>query len=169
MAAHNSKVLPSYEKIAKYAKENCYPKHVTVTETKASVSLQDLLNHTSARLVSLQKDVISCEALKTVQKIQLISKCGFDGSSSHSKYNQIWEDTPRDDSSVLLTSVVPLVLYARDESNGSDTVVWMNSRASSTLWCRPLEIEYTKETIPKIKVVTKALEDAIQKLESTEV
>ncbi|EFN64878.1 hypothetical protein EAG_09125, partial [Camponotus floridanus] len=45
---HN--IFPSYRKIIE-AKKKCYPDNIIVTEKLAKVSLQDLLDHTSRRIM----------------------------------------------------------------------------------------------------------------------
>ena len=52
------KLYPPYN-AARDAKEQCMPNNrdsISITDYSASVDLQNLLNHTAARLVSLQKD-----------------------------------------------------------------------------------------------------------------
>jgi hypothetical protein len=51
-------VLPSYGKVVK-AKKQCYPEVVRVTESTAEVELQSLLDHTAARIVESQKEVLA--------------------------------------------------------------------------------------------------------------
>lgn len=52
--------FPSY-KIIQQAKQDCYPDkdQITITDTSADIKLQALLDHTSSRLIQVQKDVLS--------------------------------------------------------------------------------------------------------------
>ena len=51
---HNCDIYPRYHKVQD-AKLQLRPKGITVTETMAKMSLPDLLNHTSSRIVQLQE------------------------------------------------------------------------------------------------------------------
>lgn len=46
-------IYPSYNVIAE-AKQHCYPKNISVTESSAQVPLQDLVDHIVKRLVQVQ-------------------------------------------------------------------------------------------------------------------
>lgn len=133
--------FPSYT-IVQNAKLECYPKRecITISEICSKVSLQGLLNHTVERLVLLQKHIIDSLDTDELPKIVLYSKWGFDGSSGHSSYKQAFLGPDSSDSSVFITSLVPLKMVCLDK------IIWQNPRPSSTRFCRPLKIEYTKET-----------------------
>lgn len=49
--------LPSYERIL-LAKSQSYPNDIEISESKAEVELQSLLNHTTTRILQLQKEVV---------------------------------------------------------------------------------------------------------------
>ena len=133
--------FPAYTLLQR-AKKKCYPKVETmqISESSAKVSLQGLLDHTIERLVLLQKNVIDTLDNEEISNLTLITKWGFDGSSGHSSYKQAFHGPGASDSSVLITSIVPLRLVCNDK------IVWQNPRPSSTRFCRPLKIEFTKET-----------------------
>ncbi|KAE8740589.1 hypothetical protein FOCC_FOCC013889 [Frankliniella occidentalis] len=85
-------------------------------------------------------------------------KIGFDGSSNHSMYNQMWkDDLGFSDHDMVLAALVPLVLHQTNESAENVNILWMNQKASSTVHCHPLELEFTKETNPYIKNRSKEL------------
>lgn len=153
--------FPSYTKVQQ-AKQRCYPKRdqVKFCETSAQVSLQGLLNHTVERLVMLPKcyDILT---EKKLSNLTLFSKWGFDGSSGHSSYKQAFYSSNASDSSVFITSIVPLKLVSGNE------VVWKNPRPSSTRFCRPLKIEYTKETTSVSNLEKIRVEDEKKNLEET--
>lgn len=50
-----------------------------------------------------------------------------------------------------------------------DIIVWMNQKTSSTVFCRPLELEFCKETAALIKEKGAELESAISNLQTTKV
>ena len=81
---------------------------------KASVPLQSLVDHTATRILEMQEEVVTSiltAAPTGVLKFELISKAGSDGSGNHSEYNQKLETGVCNDSNMLLTSVVPLILH----------------------------------------------------------
>lgn len=137
-AGHN--VFPSYYSLTK-SKQACYPaqEHIAVTETRAEINLQALLNKTVERLVLAQHEVIS-SVLATSSSFTLVSKWGCDGSSGHSTYKQRFENTEDTDEFLFVFSLVPLRLY-----DGAK-IVWQNPRSSSTLYCRPIKLIFAKET-----------------------
>jgi hypothetical protein len=57
------------------------------------------------------------------------------------RYKQKWNE---DDGNVLTTSMVPLQLYGF--YGDKKTIIWQNSRPSSTSYCRPIRFRFTKET-----------------------
>lgn len=131
--------FPSY-KTVQAAKTFCYPNNIQISETSASVPLQDLLDHTAQRLILSIESVI-----KTLQETELINlnlftKWGFDGSSGHSSYKQAFYGPEASDSAVFITCIVPVRLV-------SDTrVIWQNPSPASTAHCRPLKIQFVKES-----------------------
>ena len=86
-----------------------------MSERKASVPLQALLNHTSARFAITLKEVFESDQVKINGPIELISKTGFDGSTGHSRYNQKWTGEQGNENHMLLTAVCPLLLHFLDE------------------------------------------------------
>lgn len=142
--SHNSPIYPSYDKILD-AKKNCYPKDITITETRAEVKLQSLLNHTCRRMLLVQKDFIKELPSDTCGKLNLIVKWGFDGSSGQSEYKQRFSDENSSDANILLTSIVPLQLSGFDNNSQKDIVIWKNPRPSSPRFCRPIRLQFLRE------------------------
>lgn len=134
-------IYPSYKKLVE-TRQECLPdsSHVVVTEVSAEVHLQALMDHTVQRILSLEIDGIEDLA---VEDLELISKWGFDGSSDHSNYKQKFEGEEEDDSSIFITSMVPLLLRVRGTP---ERILWMNRLPSSTRLCRPIRIQFKKET-----------------------
>jgi len=77
----NCDIYPSYKQIIG-AKDKSRPKGLHITESVASVSLQNLLNHTAERIILLQKDVFN--VYKDISGLTIIASYGFDGSTGQS-------------------------------------------------------------------------------------
>ena len=148
--AAKSHIYPTYIDILS-AKERCYPSPsaISVTDVKASVTLQGLLDHTTARLAQSQ-DILSQLDLPADQPGPsspapvhglLDAKWGFDGATDQSVYKQSLreEDRPAEQS-LFCTTMVPLRLQLDGEE------LWRNKTPSSTRFCRPLCLQYTRET-----------------------
>lgn len=155
-------VYPSYHKIL-FAKSRCYPLHssITITETSATVSLQALLDHTTARLLQVQSDVIKTLDSSLTNNMTLILKWGCDGSSAQ-QYKQKFDESNSSDANVFFTSVVPLQMLASDSE--SEVVVWKNPRPSSPRYCRPLRLQFLKETVQSTVAEKKIVDEQIASL-----
>lgn len=152
-------VFPPYYKIQK-AKRSCYPPpaSIEITNTYAKVkSLQDLLDHTTARIV-----MIESVEIKNLQRLTLYCKWGCDGSSGQSEYKQPFPEESNiiSDANLFITSLVPIKLV--DEDTGY--TVWQNPAPSSVRFCRPISIELCKETPAKTKEVVENIETQIKLL-----
>ncbi|CAH0558647.1 unnamed protein product [Brassicogethes aeneus] len=117
--------FPSY-KIVRAAKKLCYPTDISATETSASFKLQALLDHTTERLCQTLSHVI-IQSFKELNKLCLISKWGFDGSSGNST------------SKYFITM-------------------------KQTRYCRPIKIEFKKESTCVSIAEYNKIEDEIKKL-----
>eukprot|EP00733_Pompholyxophrys_punicea_P000604 Pompholyxophrys_punicea_v1_NODE_186_length_2908_cov_28.244304.p1 type:complete len:703 gc:universal NODE_186_length_2908_cov_28.244304:800-2908(+) len=85
-------LYPSYDELSK-EKKKCYPQNRVVEPFLAKVPLQDLLDHTTGRLLHLSFDALKLSAAnknmtEEIAHLTLTSKWGFDGSSGHSVYAQ---------------------------------------------------------------------------------
>lgn len=130
------------------------------------VKLQSLLDHSVQRLTKLQDEVMT--RVNESARLELKSKWGFDGSSSHSIYKQKFqEDTDAVDSDMLLTSIVPLQLTANFK--GSVDIIWQNPRPSSTRFCIPIRFQYIKESEEIIKKENAYIEHQISELKPTSI
>lgn len=150
-------VLPSYKTLST-AKNECYPppSSITVTNISAEVHLQELLDHTVARILK------ASSVLTNSKRLKLYSKWGCDGSSGQSEYKQVLLEESADisDANLFIVSLVPLKLV--DEENNS--VVWQNPTCSSVRYCRPILIEFAKETIEKTNSVVNHMKTQISQL-----
>ncbi|KAL4710125.1 hypothetical protein ACJJTC_016527 [Scirpophaga incertulas] len=119
--AESSAKLPSYHKLLE-TKKNCYPdpSDIEISEQGAKVKLQALLNLTCKRILQVVGAIDVSEG-----ELKMTSKWGFDGSSSQSTYKQRSEILDLDDSSVFMTSLVPLKLES------ANRVIWENPKPSS--------------------------------------
>lgn len=86
---------------------------------------------------------------------------GYDGTSGFQMYKQI---TPggSSDKSMLVTAMVPL----RFESDVNGKIVWQNPVCSFTRYCRPIRIQYIKETIDVIQAEDKYISEQINSITS---
>ena len=128
------------------SKKVCYPENISVSETTAEQPLQNLLDHTSMRLVNseLVKERILRQAKlidgDLVTELCLYCKWGFDGATGQSQYKQNFNTSESTDKSLFSTMLVPLDLRSGTFS------IWRNPVPSSTRFCRPIKISYEKET-----------------------
>lgn len=157
-------MYPSYKNLVK-ARKNCLPdeKAFLITEISAEVQLQQLLNHTAQRILALENKALHEGPL--LEELELLTKWGFDGSSDHSNYKQKFEDHDADDSAIFITSMVPLQLRFKNNPNN---IIWMNCMPSSTRLCRPIRIQFRKETTALTLNEKEYLEAQIAKLVPSE-
>ena len=136
-------LYPAYN-FVRTEKENCIPASgIHAEDYSAEVDLQSLLDHTAERCFRCRVKV----NLEPGQKLELISKFGFDGSTGQSVYKQpTLEGIDRLDyaieESLFMTCMVPLQLRIVETGE----ILWNNEKPSSTLYCRPIRFRYTKET-----------------------
>lgn len=138
----HSDIYPTYNYVRE-AKRKCYPENIQINEHSAKVPLQDLLDHTAIRIIE-QTDTIT-EAVAKIpgdEKLSctLISKWGFDGASGHSEYKQKFTSPDISDDSIFSTTLVPLQMKSRND------ILWHNPVPSSTRFCRPIHLQFQKET-----------------------
>ena len=108
------------------------------------VPLQDLLDHTALRIIQQEKDAVTelVENLPPNEELscKLVCKWGFDGSSGQNEYKQQFSSTEKSDESLFCTTLVPLQLRFKNH------IVWQNPVLSSTRFCRPIHLQFKKET-----------------------
>jgi len=121
---NNCKLYPSYNNVLK-AKKRCYPPrtNMTITESRAEVTLQALLDHTVERILFLQRDVLDTLSVENVKNMHLICKWGCDGSSGQSIYKQKFTEDGKSDENVFFTSLVPLLLVCKDSNDSNNEIV----------------------------------------------
>ena len=171
--ARNIDIYPRYDKLL-VAMAQCYPQNIQVSESSAVVGLQAILDHTVERLLQVTEEVVSFLTNEQHKSFCLIFKWGLDGKSGHSRYKQATLDPSLDDSSMLMTSLVPLQLYcppmnvASSSRASNKIIVWQNPRPGSTRFCRPLRIAFEKETAEKTKSEKERVSDEIKNLHATD-
>lgn len=87
---------------------------------------------------------------------------GADGSSGFSMFKQISIDPNLNDSSLFATSLVPLQMFTVIE--GVKKILWQNPRPGSTRYCRPIRLNFEKETTELILSEARRVEKAIAEL-----
>ena len=128
-------------------KTNCIPvSGIEVTDYSAKVDLNDLLDHTAARIFKIC-DNNKISTIPPYSSLLLRCKTGMDGSTGQSVYKQkASEDFTGEEiiteESLFQTCLVPLQLVI--EETGEE--IWINDKPSSTLFCRPIRFSYMKET-----------------------
>lgn len=161
----NANIFPSYMKIIE-TKQSCRPNGIDISEKMAKVPLQMLISHTGERIVELQKEVIVAVMNSNKNNLisaELILSCGFDSSSGQALYKQGYQypsTSHVSESSLLATTVIPLRLL-----DTSGTILWNNRTPQSTRFCRPLKLEFIKETKEVILKEESDLKEQINKLE----
>lgn len=122
----------------KMAKDRCCPA-LNVTEDRASIKLQDLVDYTTRRLFKSLNIKISQE------KYQMSWKWGMDGIGGFQKRNQKPSLTSSQSNEKFVQSIV-VVAISPLELKKDDLVIWGNPKPSSHRYCRPVEFAFEKET-----------------------
>lgn len=164
----NSTVFPSYNSVLE-AKKLCYPPDISISEKCVDVKLQSLLHHTCKRILELQNDVLDVMSGNVLQNLMLVVKWGFDGSSGQKEYKQKFSEQDSSDSNVLLTSLVPLQLIGYNQDENSETVIWKNPRPSSPWYCRPIRLQFKRETEESTIEEKRVVDDQIATLEPLQI
>lgn len=185
-----SYIYPSYTRIVE-AKKLCYPEGtklnyysklsvsvhtifflgIMIRSSAAEVSLQNLVDHTNARLIESQKTVL---AKLPYDKYEVKYKWGCDGSSNHSRYkldfveeDEDGELTTYNDSHIFSIALVPLRLDAQISVEETE-VCWNNDLPSSVSLCRPIKLMFAKEEAKLTREEVKKVQDQIKMLKPTE-
>ena len=151
-------IYPAWNTILS-AKQACYPDKnaIIVNEVEAEIKLQDLLDLTIRRICELQAEVIE---QYSSDKLVLFCKWGIDGSSGQSNCRQLVKNC-KDDSSVLICSLVPIQLR---DLNDDTKILWQNPVPSSTKFCRPIKFKFCKETPETTLTETENIKNQINDL-----
>lgn len=156
--------FPSYKVIQK-AKFACYPDNISVTSMSAEVPLKSLLEHTTKRILLLQKDVLHKFDRQDLANLVLVLKWGFDGSSGQRNYKQKFNNENDSDSSAFVSWLVPIKLVVGSpKTQDPQKIVWQNPCPSSPRYCRPIRIRFTRESIEVSKQEQNDIETQIKLL-----
>lgn len=153
-ALHNE-CFPSIHQL-KIFKKSLLPDNILVTDSIVEVGLQTLLNNTACSIMKIVND----EQILSENELTLKCKWGFDGSSGHSLYKQKFSDSHSSDASLFVTAFVPLQLIDYNTGN----ILWINRRASSTFFCRPIRLAYVKEDKQVVKNEEQRMNTSISNL-----
>lgn len=96
----------------------------------------------------------------------LICFWGFDGSSRHSAYKQKFNKINANvsDENLFATTLIPLRLSAANNS-----VLWNNRASQSPRFCRPIKLQYIKESTKVIMSQKRLIDEQINHLQSVEI
>lgn len=119
------------------------------------------MDHTAKRLATYLEDVLKQLSPEERQSLTLISKWGCDGSQQ-SQFKQKMHDLDASDSNIF--RFVPLQLVC----GSNKKVVWQNPTPSSPRFCRPIRIQFVKETVDITKSEIAKVEEAINGLKHIE-
>lgn len=162
--SRDPKKFPAYKNVIT-AKRKCYPENIEVSETIAEVKLDSLLRHTAERLCQVQIEVLNRLIPRQLKDLHLVSKWGMDGSSGQSLYKQRFDNPNVDDSSIFFTSLVPIKLVCGSPDLKDAIVIWQNPRPSSTRYCRPIKMQFVRETTEFTLTEKRSMDKQIEELE----
>lgn len=151
---HNHDLYPSYQTVLE-AKKQTYPNDIKIVENECEVKLQSLLDHTVSRILSM------LPGCNSDNNYVLYCKWGFDGSSGHSQYKQIWNIKDKSDENLFLSSLVPLRLVGTESGH----IAWKNPRPSSTRFCRPIRLQWIHETTEIAQAENEYIQKQVQELQ----
>ena len=125
-----------------------------------------MVDHTLERIVQVpeaQEKLQNATSTDDNSTGTLHCKIGFDGASSQSVYKQKYEETEltdakKNEESLFQTAFVPLKLTIKDKN------IQLSEKPSSTHYCRPVNLQYKKETPEVSQGEAKRLEEEIEAL-----
>lgn len=113
------------------------------------------MNHTTERLmIFLAREFVNPVVL------ELHFKYSFDGTNANG-WKQKWQSGHGNDQQIFCSSIVPLRL----QNVATREVLWTNPRPSSTRLCRPVKIEFVRETAELCKQEERGFSEQISNLE----
>lgn len=161
-------VYPPYALVLN-ARKACYPnEEIIVSDTEASVSLKGLLTHTLKRILhSCEESFTEFCDRKGIKELKCVFKgsWGYDGSTGQSFYKQnlgtSTQDLSTNENSLIATTFIPLRIVVADKTY----TAWLNPTPQSYRFCRPLHIQYKKETSDTILSEKSGVENQIKNLQ----
>ena len=157
-------------------KNAVFPQYlIIVSESIAEVSLQILADRDAKPLFQLlvKSNHPLLKDLPDDVSLELHHKWGIDGSGDHATYQQAFTEAlgqapPTKDRSVLLTAISVLQLRIVREGLPPQ-VLWKNPTPSSVRFCKPLRLQFKKETDESLKEKERYVLNQIESLESSRV
>jgi len=147
-ALSSANIWPNYNKVLK-AKAQCRPDGIVINELNASVPIQNLLDHTTRRIL-LSDDAVVEKMKELADKnngnleIQLYFKFGFDGCGSFNTNMQKDTTGKVPDATALVTSqLVPLQAVVLGKEK---LIIHNNTMPNNANACRPIRLSYEKES-----------------------
>lgn len=160
----NPGYYPCYSILNKLKKE-CYPEIHRITETCAEVRVQSLMDHTIKRLLlHLGEEVLKQLTIAEKKSLVLISKWGCDGSQQ-TQHKMKFENETDSDGNIFQSSVVPLQLVYGKERK----IMWQNPTPSSPRYCRPIRLQFIKETTDVTNDEIEYIENQIKEMGKTKI
>lgn len=157
-------IYPSYNKV-KEAKVLCYPPGIIITETSAEIPLQTLIDHTLFRFCQIE-EISDKLHLCEENAYGFIVKWGCDGSEQN-QYKQRFTQQNSTDESLFSLSMVPMEFFCGKED--SKSIIWKNPAASSTRYCRPIKLVFSKESTDLINKEVDIIKQQIENLTPTKI
>lgn len=122
------------------------------------------MQHTAERICKLQREnILNYLREKDLDCIDLVllSSWGMDGSTGHSQYHQRLPEG-KSDADLFATATTPirLSLHADDKQ-----IFWLNLAPQSVRFCRPICLEFVKESKEVVKRTIDEIEREIDSLE----
>lgn len=160
-------IYPSYPSIAE-VKKKCYPPGMFITESEATIPLQNLLDLTISRLAQIQSEVLLQNVPDEVININVFYKWGLDGSGGHSIYKQNFANHPEyGDANIILCTIAPLEVSI--QSRDRKQIFWKNPSPSSTRYCRVISFKLKRETKENMKEEYLEIENQANNLRHTNI
>lgn len=138
---------PPYNVIAG-AKKTCAPpvEFIEGSASKIKVELQALMNHTASRILQVIRqdvtDYLDSHDLDCAELV-LLSSWGMDGSTGYSQFNHSLPEGSIDDSDVFAATLTPIQLYVHSDGKH---ILWHNPTPQSIRFCRPIMLQFIKES-----------------------
>ena len=161
-------IWPSYQSVQN-AKLECRPTEISVEDHFAVVPLQNLLDHTTRRIVKSNLDLEAKMFQMAEQNggqlsATLYYKYGFDGSGSHHRAMQPdAEGDQPEGKSLYATQMVPLRLVAN--SSSEEVILYDNERPNNPHSSRPVRLVFKTENSASIQAENQRLKQEINSLE----
>lgn len=147
-------IYPPYRKL-KDSRNRCYPPNAKLSEREASVTLQDLLQHTFERILKVNDEVVTqlCDQ-KSLKELECTLKGNWEcGVSTRLRF------AGQGGENVVSTSFTPLELKSAMD------ILWSNPDPKFYRYCRPLCVQFGKDIETLLKTEKNKFETQLKNLE----